>query len=423
MKQNRATTTAAPKITPSTKKLISTKTSTTTSKPITNTHKPVSVLNRFAAVTARNNFFRSSTIATPSFMSPIKTTAKTTTTTTKTTTTTTEQSSVDEEDYADIDDVQQSTLYKEKDAEEDPKVIKELIELIRRVGGIEELEKHLLRKDDGTISIKHQNINEYNGETVASTTPSTFSKSLYDKVLRKPNSYNTIRNRFNANNDYKQKTNDEQNNAKVFTDTEVDEDMILEQQQQRNNNQNIGNNSEIKATAGYSKYSSVVRGNSRQGPQNEGLEKLLEFQGFQKEKKQYVTINRGRNKQKSSDLREDLIDPLENSEPEIEETDLSSERGLPLRESTDRIVGATQTTNILSVTPSYTNIRRTRPTTTAAPFTTITATSAINSDDYTLPEIANARKSYTPLNRNRIKTLSTEETDTVTIPTTSASVK
>ncbi|XP_038220780.1 mucin-17 [Zerene cesonia] len=57
---------------------------------------------------------------------------------------------------------------------EDPKVIKELIDLIKKVGGVEQLEKHLHLAESGASA----------GELVT-TTPSNFNKKLYQKVLER----------------------------------------------------------------------------------------------------------------------------------------------------------------------------------------------------------------------------------------------
>lgn len=54
-------------------------------------------------------------------------------------------------------------------------MIKELIDLIKKAGGIEELEKHLKFGKDGSPSTS----------TSDSTTPSAISKSLYQRVLSK----------------------------------------------------------------------------------------------------------------------------------------------------------------------------------------------------------------------------------------------
>uniref|UniRef100_A0A1A9Z6A5 chitinase n=1 Tax=Glossina pallidipes TaxID=7398 RepID=A0A1A9Z6A5_GLOPL len=264
---------------------------------VATTAKPTASVNRITAATARTTFFRA-------------------TSTTAHTTTTTAKPPVEEEDYMDVE---------EQHSEEDPKVIKELIELIRRVGGIEELEKHLLRKDDGTISFKQQSSSSSN--YAESTTSSSISKSLYDKVLSRPNALNSFRNRLIPSNSYRK--------TEQFDREKSDEESEMA-------NENDTNNS--KSTSEYSKYSSVVRGNSRQGPQNEGLDKLPEFSGFLKERKQYVTINRNRGSQKK-------IERVESDEEDIAAT-IRSEQ------ITDKPFSVT--------TPSYTSIRRTRPSTTAS---------------------------------------------------------
>ncbi|XP_070522008.1 uncharacterized protein [Cardiocondyla obscurior] len=80
---------------------------------------------------------------------------------TTTTTTTTLKPSESEKIIADED-------------EEDPKVIKELIDLIKKAGGIEELEKQLL--------LQEKNLDRSGSENV---TPATISRSLYERVLNR----------------------------------------------------------------------------------------------------------------------------------------------------------------------------------------------------------------------------------------------
>ncbi|RVE54381.1 hypothetical protein evm_000866 [Chilo suppressalis] len=88
-------------------------------------------------------------------------------TTTTTTTTTPEPES--EEEYED------EALEDATDIEaEDPKVIKELIDLIRKVGGVEQLEKHL-----------HLSENSASTDGAVTTTQSPFNKKLYQKVLER----------------------------------------------------------------------------------------------------------------------------------------------------------------------------------------------------------------------------------------------
>ncbi|XP_014243998.1 uncharacterized protein LOC106663599 isoform X1 [Cimex lectularius] len=101
-----------------------------------------------------------STKATSASQSNSKTTTRTTTTTT--TTTTEAPPEEEEEDYFD-----------EKD-EEDPQTIKQLITLIKKLGGVAELEKQLEGGSSGT--------------EIDSTTPS-ISKSLYNRVISRPTKY------------------------------------------------------------------------------------------------------------------------------------------------------------------------------------------------------------------------------------------
>ena len=106
----------------------------------------------------------------------------TTSTTTTTTTTTTEAAfttskSIDSED------------------EEDPKVIKELITLIKKAGGIEQLEKQLLLQD--------KNSNESSANSGGeSATPATISRSLYERVLNRQAGKVTSRQRSSTNTNF-----------------------------------------------------------------------------------------------------------------------------------------------------------------------------------------------------------------------------
>lgn len=353
---NRSTT-AAPITTPAT-------TTTTTARP-----------NRLTAATSRpTTFFR---------------------TTPRTTTTTTEASEEDIE-YEEEENNAPSPFAKnkggDKDAEEDPKVIKELIELIRKVGGIEELEKHLLRKDDGTISIK-ENSSSSSSSSLTATTPSTISKSLYEKVLSKPNALNSFRNRFTSTSSFRtikiqDKTQDNAEEVDIEESHEID-------------NKSSG------ASNGYSKYSSVLRSNSRQGPQNEGISKLSEFDGFLKEKKQYITINRNRGTKKATDTEED-----EDVEEEVNKT----RTGSLTHDEEEEFDVKTTRKPFASATPSYSTIRRTRPTTTTE--ANIDEVEETESEEKEVTE----RKSYSTLNRSRSRpTTTTTETPEVVEVTAGAS--
>uniref|UniRef100_A0A182SF19 Uncharacterized protein n=1 Tax=Anopheles maculatus TaxID=74869 RepID=A0A182SF19_9DIPT len=138
----------------------------------------------------------------------------------------------------------------ETQPEEDPKVIKELIALIKKVGGIEELEKQLQAQEDGSILLKDAASDQI------STTAPTISKSLYERVLSRTG---TVGQKFRP----------------AITFTQQDKTGSLPE----------------------NKYSSVVRNsytNSRVGPQNEGLDQLPEFEGVFREKPKYVTLQRVR---------------------------------------------------------------------------------------------------------------------------------
>ncbi|XP_052899745.1 mucin-5AC-like [Anopheles moucheti] len=193
-----------------------TSTTTTVATPTTSTtQRP-----RITVPTNRSNFFNRGTF---------------------TTTTTTEPTV--EVDYSDEDNT-------ETQPEEDPKVIKELIALIKKVGGIEELEKQLQAQEDGSILLKDAESDQI------STTAPTISKSLYERVLSRTGNVG-------------------QKFRPAITFTQQDKTGSLPE----------------------NKYSSVVRNsytNSRVGPQNEGLDQLPEFEGVFREKPKYVTLNRVR---------------------------------------------------------------------------------------------------------------------------------
>lgn len=109
---------------------------------------------------------------------PVKITAATSKTTLNLRTTT----EAPEEEYEEEEEEEPN---KKISAEEDPKVIKELIDLIRKAGGIEELEKQLKLGKDTTTSDQ------------GSTTPSSISKSLFERVLSRTNK-NSVRSAGNS---------------------------------------------------------------------------------------------------------------------------------------------------------------------------------------------------------------------------------
>ncbi|XP_034124178.1 mucin-19 isoform X2 [Drosophila guanche] len=305
-----------------------TKKSTTASPPVTSTTT--------TTTTARPNRVTAAPPARPIY-------APRTTSSTTSTTTTAAPAAEDELEYEEEGGSSLLTDEEQSPGEEDPQVIKELIDLIRKVGGVEQLEKHLLRNKDGSITLKE------NSASGAPTTPSTISKSLYDRVLSRPGTLNSFtRNRLRVS-----ETPAAAAGATPETRTE----------------------SSSNSNSNYSKYSSVLRGNSRQGPQNEGIEKLTEFDGFLKERKQYVTINRHRS----------------SSQGEAE-SDSESEEAVE-----EQSEGETTTRRPISAaTPSYTSLRRARPSTTATP-AELSQEQEEEEEEQSLSQV----KSYTSLSRQR----------------------
>ncbi|XP_060664825.1 mucin-5AC isoform X6 [Drosophila nasuta] len=285
-------------------------TTTTAKTTTTTTRRPASNQNRVTAAP----------VARPIYPRVSSTTSTTTTTTSTTTTAAPEVIEYDEEDGN-----EEHSANRFNDAEEDPQVIKELIDLIRKVGGVEKLEKHLLQNKDGSITLKEHSASvSGNG---APTTPSTISKSLYDRVLKRPGTFSAFT----------------RNRVQVTETTESSKTI---------NNAGAESSGEgnSQSQSSYSKYSSVVRGNSRQGPQNEGIDKIAESEGFLKERKQYVTINRNRGVNRE----EHDTELTANNETDDEELDVSQP------ETTTR-------RSLSAATPSYTSLRRARPSTTTKP--------------------------------------------------------
>ncbi|XP_017155895.1 mucin-5AC isoform X11 [Drosophila miranda] len=302
------------------------KKSTTASPPVTSTT---------TTTTVRPNRVTAAPPARPIYAP--RTTSSTSTTSTTTTAAPPAEDELEYEEEGSVSDDEPSP------GEEDPQVIKELIDLIRKVGGVEQLEKHLLRNKDGSITLKE------NSASGAPTTPSTISKSLYDRVLSRPGTLNSFtRNRLKIN---------ESPASAPETRTE--------------------SNSSSNSNANYSKYSSVLRGNSRQGPQNEGIEKLTEFDGFLKERKQYVTINRHRSSSQGE------------SEAQSESEEAVEEQSEP--ETTTR-------RPISAATPSYTSLRRSRPSTTAA---SAAESSQEEEEEEQVVQSLSQVKSYATLSRTR----------------------
>lgn len=249
----------------------------TTTTTTTTTPRP-----KVTAATSRNTFQRTTTTAAP-----------------------------EEEEYEYEDEPESGAGNLE--AEEDPRVIKELIDLIKKFGGIEELEKQLRIQEDGKMVVKDPKTQSI------TTTPSTISKSLYEKVLSRATSGLAFKNRFTQNSYNKKDNKDKLETKSEDTNTKSGSD---------------------------TKYSSVIR-NSRPGPQNDGLDKLAEFEGFLREKPKYVTLNRPRPTASLQSAKDD------DEDEEVEYDDEEAEGEEEEKTKRDSVTPQTQS--------QYVNIRRQRP--------------------------------------------------------------
>lgn len=224
----------------------------------------------------------------------------------------------DDDEIVDDDDAKKAVNSKFEHVleEEDPEVIKELILLIKKVGGLDELEKQLQMR----LNLNQNSpIVGMNGKTTT-TTVSPISKSLYNKVL------NTKRGSFRNQ------------NVAGNTRSDAETQPIVQRQNKEN------------------KYSSVIR-NSRPRPQNDGIDLLSEIEGGDviREKPKYTTITRTHAPKPQNadddDDDEDSVQPVTaaSTDEELDETEA------PNRSSTHQ------------PTYQYVNIQRPRPSSTAAP--------------------------------------------------------
>lgn len=149
--------------------------------------------------------------------------------------------------------------------QEDPKVIKELIDLIKKAGGIDQLEKQLNLHEDSPVNTR-------NGQV--STTPSSIiSKTLYEKIKNRGSLFKP-RNNFNG---------------------ASQPESILEKTESKEKKSTTEAPTTTSSTdapvAGTKKYASVNRF-SRPSPQNDGIESLPESDAVLIEKPQYTSIRR-----------------------------------------------------------------------------------------------------------------------------------
>lgn len=235
-------------------------------------------------------------------------------------------------------------LYTEVVDEEDPKVIKELIDLIKKLGGIEQLERQL--NLDGNASKTAE---------AKPTTQPLISKALYEKVISSSASGRSFlpRNRYTFGS--------QRNATKTIADTSSE----------------VASKPALKPN----KYSSVIR-NSRPGPQSGGgIERLADRQpdgGNGQERPQYVTIRRP---MIPTNQRKDSV-------VEVDADDDDEEAVTPKRESSVAAVSTGQ--------PKYVNIQRRRGSTTENPLT-------VDEDDDDTDEVVAAeqpfKSRYSTLNR------------------------
>ncbi|XP_043461706.1 uncharacterized protein LOC122498159 isoform X3 [Leptopilina heterotoma] len=189
--------------------------------------------------------------------------------------------------------------------EEDPRVIKELIDLIKKAGGIEQLEKQLL--------LQEKPAGGQSGTTIGSgqVTPATISRSLYERVLNRQAS---------------------KVNSRFFGTSSKPLENKASDESERSKRPRIG----------------YTNGPGR--AQFDGLDDLPEVKSLRRTNKpQYTTIERSRSSPS------ERIDENEDQEEKNDNADVAS--------SEERSISNPPEEQILlpRVTPSYVNIRRNRP--------------------------------------------------------------
>uniref|UniRef100_A0ABD2XD38 chitinase n=1 Tax=Trichogramma kaykai TaxID=54128 RepID=A0ABD2XD38_9HYME len=245
--------------------------------------------------------------------------------------------------------------------EQDPRVIKELIDLIKKAGGIEQLEKQLAIQEKGSA------------DQVNDQTPPTISKSLYDRVLSQQSSK---KNYFNA------KTLNDR--TVKFSKEDPEELESVEEEK-------------------------IVRNKSRSkfmnGPgrtQFEGLDEVPEVKSLRRSSKpKYVTIERHSSSTEASN---------ESELNEEDDDDSNTEESLP-NENLNRNVPVESSSTPRS-TPGYATIRRTRPSS-----TTSTTAASRSSDLPKQDEVDEVTPKTRYVNANRFRSTtvtSNQETESVT---------
>lgn len=310
-----------------------------------------------SGILSRNNLLRTTKLVTP---------ARTTTTTTTTTT------------QAPVLEVSED----EGDGEEDPRIIKELIELIKKAGGLEQLEKQFnFRSDDSSDGNKLLN---------APTTSSTDSKSLYQRVLNK---------------------------ALALTQNKRQYEPLLRPPSSRATTVTTRSTTSTTAApepkASRPQYNSVFR-NSRPGPQNDGIDTLPEFEGTLKEKPKYVTLVRQRNNNVQAVDDSDEPTSIENESKEQDSSDpvLATEKPTPNYVNTNRLRSLGQAVNVVEIndateppaaqvspTFKYTNLVRQKTSSTTADEPSPVQTETVES----------STSKYKVIERTRVTPITTED--------------
>ncbi|KAF4529059.1 hypothetical protein B566_EDAN006080 [Ephemera danica] len=212
--------------------------------------------------------------------------------TTTTTTTTTPAPEEDEEEYEEEDEYEEA---------EDPKAIKELLDLIKKLGGVEQLERQLSGSG-----------RSHGEETEVSSVAPKISESLYNRVLGSRSRVTNSGGPSFVPSNHKANTETE-NERKTFTPS-----------------------------------------TRSRGPQNQGLDEFEEVRGVKKEKPKYTEIRRPVNRNKRPDSDEE--------EGEVEEDDVSSEEESEAQTSAP--AHFSRPNQRPSNVPKYTSIRRERPSST-----------------------------------------------------------
>lgn len=199
--------------------------------------------------------------------------------------------------------------------EEDPEVIKDLISLIKKVGGLDELEKQLQMRLNQNTAFSSR----ISDDKSTTTTVSPISQSLYNKVLgtKRPNP----------------RTQKVVSSSITQSNTESEIAPLVQRQNKEN------------------RYSSVFR-NSRPRPQNDGLDKLPEVEGggVIRERPQYTTITRTQ-APKIHDSEEAVGGRFSVTQPNLETADGDDSNGPTTHQPVF----------------NYVNIQRARPSSTVAP--------------------------------------------------------